>query len=248
MATYLSILIIICSYFSSNFLVQSANITDQFTDSKHGIQMGKVIQGCDDAKTNLELDWNNSPTDYLCFHPKNPYPVKRIKSIQECVQLPSDYYPQHFCMDTKLSYNVTLPTYGDHRPLWPVFGEYKYVPPQRWLHNIEHGAVVMLYHPCAHPFMVNRLRAIVRGCIRKHIITPYVHLDPDRPLALISWGCSLKINYVKRQEIVNFIRTTALHGPEGKYAKEGQFTKNLIKIATVPKGSNYNDTQLCPFF
>ena len=24
-----------------------------------------------------------------------------------------------------------------HRPLWPIFGEYQFVPPQRWLHNVE---------------------------------------------------------------------------------------------------------------
>lgn len=26
-----------------------------------------------------------------------------------------------------------------HRPLWPVYGEYLFVPPQRWLHSVEHG-------------------------------------------------------------------------------------------------------------
>ena len=34
----------------------------------------------------------------------------------------------------------------------------KFVPAQRWLHNIEHGAVVMLYHPCTHPILVQQLR------------------------------------------------------------------------------------------
>ncbi|XP_053209976.1 uncharacterized protein LOC128393790 [Panonychus citri] len=240
-----SFLYLFCLYLTSFNLIQSASIPGNYSDSKHGIQMGKVIHGCDDAKTNLELDWDGSPLDYVCFHPKNPYPVKKTKSIRKCIDLPKDYFPQHFCMDKKLTYNVTLPTYGDHRPLWPVFGEYKYVPPQRWLHNIEHGAVVMLYHPCAHPSQVNRLRAYVRHCIRKHIITPYIHLSPDNPIALITWGCSLEMSYVKKQEVINFIKATALHGPEGDYPKEGQFTKNLIKIATVPNGSNYNDTQLC---
>lgn len=42
-------------------------------------------------------------------------------------------------MDTTISYPEKIPTFGDHRPLWPIFGEYKFVPPQRWLHNIEHG-------------------------------------------------------------------------------------------------------------
>ena len=26
---------------------------------------------------------------------------------------------------------------GDHRPNWARYGEYLYVPPQRWLHNLE---------------------------------------------------------------------------------------------------------------
>lgn len=26
---------------------------------------------------------------------------------------------------------------GTHRPLWPAYGEYVYVPKQRWLHSLE---------------------------------------------------------------------------------------------------------------
>ena len=26
---------------------------------------------------------------------------------------------------------------GPHRPLWPVYGEYLYLPPQRWIHSLE---------------------------------------------------------------------------------------------------------------
>lgn len=64
----------------------------------------------------------------------------------------------------------------------------------------------MLYHPCADPEMVSKLRTIVTGCIRKHIITPSNMLSEDRPLALVAWGCKLEINYVERGEIINFIK------------------------------------------
>lgn len=47
---------------------------------------------------------------------------------------------------------------------WPLPG--RFVPAQRWLHNIEHGAIVMLYHPCTHHTLVEKLRALVKGCIR----------------------------------------------------------------------------------
>ena len=60
------------------------------------------------------------------------------------------------------------------------FSPPRYVPPQRWLHNIEHGSVVMLYHPCAHHTLVDELRAIVKGCIRKRVITPYSGVTEQR--------------------------------------------------------------------
>ncbi len=84
--------------------------------------------------------------------------MTEVKSIEECDNIPDGYYvilfvfyklmiklylkityeqPQHYCMSDKIEYNTSLPTFGDHRPLWPMFGEYKFVPPQRWLHNIE---------------------------------------------------------------------------------------------------------------
>ncbi|CAG2113540.1 unnamed protein product, partial [Medioppia subpectinata] len=152
-----------------------------------------------------------------------PLPVlPHIKSIETCDPIPDGYYPQHHCIAEQIVYNETLTTYGDHRPLWPVFGEYKFVPKQRWLHNIEHGAIVMLYHPCAnkgetvgivmlyHPcankVMVSRLRALVTSCIRKHIITPYNLMDRERPLALIAWGCRLTMSSVNINDVISFIK------------------------------------------
>lgn len=40
-------------------------------------------------------------------------------------------------MSRKITYNETVPTYGDHRPLWPIYGEYRFLPVQRWLHSLE---------------------------------------------------------------------------------------------------------------
>jgi hypothetical protein len=118
-----------------------------------------------------------------------------------------------------------VPTHGDHRPVWPKFGEYQFVPAQRWLHNIEHGAVVMLYHPCTHHSLVARLRALLTGCLRKHIISPSSLLPEDRPLALVAWGCRLAMAAVDEREVVSFIKQHGLKGPEGTYPKEGQYTQ-----------------------
>ena len=67
---------------------------------------------------------------------------------------------------------------------------FSYLPPQRWIHNLEHGAIVLLYHPCAaDSSSLTRLRIIVSGCLRRHIITPSRRVSLQRPFALVSWGC-----------------------------------------------------------
>ena len=101
---------------------------------------------------------------------------------------------------------------------WPLPG--RFVPAQRWLHNIEHGAIVMLYHPCTHHTLVEKLRALVKGCIRyieestyvclylfivhnfvrKHIISPSTLVSETRPLVLVGWGCRLEMGQVDEHE------------------------------------------------
>ena len=124
-------------------------------------------------------------------------------------------------MNSPISYPHPIPTHGNHRPIWPKFGEYKFVPPQRWLHNIEHGSVVMLYHPCTHPETVEALRRLVTGCIRKHIITPHTNMPEDRPLALVAWGCRMMMSEVEESKVIKFIREKALKGPEVWQVKAG---------------------------
>lgn len=123
---------------------------------------------------------------------------------------------------------------------------FRFVPPQRWLHNVEHGAVVMLYHPCTHHSIIEELRALVKGCIRKHIITPYARLSEKEPLALVAWGCRMTMSYIDAPAVIEFIRSKGLKGPEGDYAKQGQYTYALLNAAEPPPGSDVNDKILCP--
>jgi len=46
--------------------------------------------------------------------------------------------------------DLTFPPFGinRHRNYWAKLGEYEYLPPERWLHNTEHGFIVFLYNPC----------------------------------------------------------------------------------------------------
>ncbi|XP_067136893.1 uncharacterized protein [Centruroides vittatus] len=217
------------------------------SDKKHGVKMGITNDNCDNAIDNLHMDWDGSPVNYTCYNPKNPIPILQgIESIEECEDIPDNYIAKHFCMTDKIYYNKDIPTYGYHRPLWPVFGEYKFVPPQRWLHNLEHGAIVMLYHPCTHPFIVNELQSIVKDCIRKHIISASNNLPLERPLTLLSWGCRLSMNHVNPETVISFIKRHALHAPEGKLSKEGQYNLTLLSKAVPPLGSDIDDSVICP--
>ena len=124
-------------------------VSRKLQDSKHEIKMGVSDSTCDDAlvsdwvmrclswswinwsstQTDTEIDWDESPVNYTCYTPKEPFPVFWVNSQASCVQVTED--AKHKCMSEKIEYNETIPTSGNHRPLWPVFGEYTFVPPQR---------------------------------------------------------------------------------------------------------------------
>ncbi|XP_011700226.1 PREDICTED: uncharacterized protein LOC105457318, partial [Wasmannia auropunctata] len=151
---------------------------ESITEFPREMYMGHVSPECDDAKTNLTIDWDHNPSEYTCYG-HNIVPSK-IAARMYCETIPKAYKAVHKCMDHRIEYDVDIPLYGPHRPLWPVYGEYKYLPKQRWLHSLEHGAIVMLYHPCANPLEVERLKNLVSKCLWRHIITPYNYLEEER--------------------------------------------------------------------
>lgn len=123
-----------------------------------------------------------------------------------------------------------------------MYGEYKYIPPQRWLHSLEHGAIVMLYDPCAVTSEVDKLRSLVKRCLFRHIITPH-KLSAERPLALAAWGVSLELGAFEEATPLEFIKKYAKTGPE-KVSRNGQYKKLIIDEAKIV--SDPDDTEICP--
>jgi len=210
-----------------------------------GATMGVEDQSCDDAKTNLTVDWDYSFTAYKCMS------VCKWKSNLDISPL---YYTipnfnarkdsvWHYCMNTSVVYNDRPPIRGDHRPLWAKYGEYVYIPPQRWLHNLEHGSIIMLYHPCAEEEQVNKLRQLVTSCISRHVITPYDKLSNDRPLALLAWGAKLEMNTVDLSQAIRFMRKHAHVAPED-LSKDGHYNEMLLHPASIV--SDKEDSVVCP--
>lgn len=223
----------------------------EFKMKKHPdlVKMGVADPVCDDGKSNLATDFDpNDITfheEFLCVRPYKQFmPKTTTKAHHLTYNIPEGYRFSHICMNETIEYKENIPTYGDHRKLWAAWGEYRYVPKQRWVHNLEHGGIVMLYHPCALHSEVQKLRDIVENCLYRHIITPYSDLTPARPLALVAWGNSVEMSVVSTEISVSFIQKYALKAPE-KLADQGQYEHLLIKNASVV--SDYQDSRLCPY-
>lgn len=111
------------------------------------------------------------------------------------------------------------------------------------MHNIEHGAIVALYHPCANRNEVAKLKTLVKGCLYRHIITPYENLTSERPFALLAWGTSLEFSVFDRTMATEFIQKYAKNGRE-KTSKDGQYKHLLSEPAKLI--SDVDDSKICP--
>ncbi|XP_058835360.1 uncharacterized protein LOC131692369 [Topomyia yanbarensis] len=216
---------------------------------EHGrIVMGIQNAECDDARTNLKIDFDpyniSHSTVYMCLDSKRDYRGDyNVEPLITLNNIPDAYVAIHKCMNSSIEYESPIPTYGTHRPLWPRYGEYKYVPPQRWLHNSEHGAIIALYHPCANKQQIEELKQIVKSCLYRHIITPSDLPSKERPFAILSWGALLEFSVLQREVVEDFIRQYALKGPE-QLSKDGQYDHLLLAPAEVV--STLEDEVLCP--
>ncbi|XP_022920854.2 uncharacterized protein [Onthophagus taurus] len=219
---------------------------EELHDDKHGIKMGVSSANCDNAQVNLEVDWLDDATNYTCYENKQSFlPNENVRALFSQDYIPKEYSAPHKCMTESINYSHYIPTFGAHRPLWAKYGEYEFVPKQRWLHNLEHGAIVMLYHPCANYQEVNYLKDIVTTCLYRHVITPYNLLTQERPLALVSWGRRLEMSMVDPKIVINFIKTFAKHGPERTH-KDGQYGYKLLKASEPPL--DVSDSIVCARF
>ncbi|OWA51640.1 hypothetical protein BV898_16116 [Hypsibius exemplaris] len=215
------------------------------TAADEGITADMMMSGrtpdCDDGTKNLTVDWNGWDGDRWCFGERWTTSSQKLPPTEWCGPQPPPAI--HHCMSDTISYEDVPPTSGNHRPSWAIYGEYTYLPPQRWLHNLEHGAVALLYNPCADPVEIDKLRKLVTGCLRRHVITPYNKLPRATPFALVTWGCKLMMASADIERATMFIQTHAKHGAE-QLSKEGQYNLNLLQRAAIV--SDYDDSILCP--
>ncbi|XP_064157208.1 uncharacterized protein tp53i13 isoform X1 [Anguilla rostrata] len=190
-----------------------------------------IWQHCDNGKLWLEKDLPLSAV-YQCAGTSWSESTQKLPSIDTKYPLQP---AMSVCMQTPITYNHTIPRSGAHRPVGAVSGEYLYCPPQRWLHNLQNGATVFLYHPCASVSERVRLSVLARSCLSHYIITPHYELGANRPFAMVSWGHALELSHVTESEVCNWLEVNAAHSFESRKLQSHKYSLYLTRPAGVPQ-------------
>jgi hypothetical protein len=127
---------------------------------------------------------------------------------------------QHISTGTRAKYNHTPPTSGPHWPQWARWGVYEQeIPEELWVHNLEHGGIVILYRcdsPC--PQLIAQLKEVYATFPKsKHghvklVITPYPKLKTR--LAILAWTWIDELTSFDRERLLAFYRAHLDRGPE----------------------------------
>lgn len=112
------------------------------------------------------------------------------------------------------------PTSGLHWPKPAPWGDYEQeVPEETWVHNLEHGGIVILYRcetPC--PDLVRQLREVYASFPKskyghvKILISPYSKLKTR--LAALAWSWIDELDSFDRNRLLHFYRAHVDRGPE----------------------------------
>ena len=126
----------------------------------------------------------------------------------------------HIAIDSAVPETHNPPTSGPHYPVWAHYEAFTAtVPRGYWIHNLEHGAVILLYRPDADGSLIAALQSaytaipIDPSCgHRRALITP----DPllDRPFVVVAANVELACPAVDTQAILDFVAAHRGHGPE----------------------------------
>jgi hypothetical protein len=112
-----------------------------------------------------------------------------------------------------VEYDDPPPAGGPHDMCWGMWGvQTTELRPERWVHNLEHGGIVFLYH-CEESCdaEVKVLEALTEAHPRT-VLTSYAAL-PTR-FAVVSWGHRIKSDCLDRAAFEAFYVEHVGHGPE----------------------------------
>uniref|UniRef100_A0A3P9JLG6 Tumor protein p53-inducible protein 13 n=1 Tax=Oryzias latipes TaxID=8090 RepID=A0A3P9JLG6_ORYLA len=77
-----------------------------------------------------------------------------------------------------------------------------------WPDSTQHGAAVLLYHPCAEPGEHHFLSGLAHSCLLDYIITSHPQLSRHRPIAAVSWGHTLELISAASLDVCDWLEST----------------------------------------
>jgi hypothetical protein len=130
----------------------------------------------------------------------------------------------HFPTGTDLTYDSNPPASGPHwpNPAQPGFYDTR-VPTEQWVHNLEHGYVVILFDcrgKCdaallqeLQDFAATAPASAIFG-YAKIVVTPYDGLPENALLAAIAWDVQLFLDAFDQAALLDFFNRHQDQGPE----------------------------------
>lgn len=127
----------------------------------------------------------------------------------------------HVATGIKVNYKHNPPASGPHWPSPANWGIYKeQVPTEAWVHNLEHGGIVVLYNCRQNCKEVQKQLENLYNSIppdpvfneKKILITPYPSLQTS--FAALAWDYYLPMDSLDNQLVLRFYREHINKGPE----------------------------------
>jgi hypothetical protein len=141
----------------------------------------------------------------------------------ECAQLgeavPNEGWA-HVEEGSEVEWAHNPPASGPHYPAWLAWQRFDTARPRgNWLHNVEHGGVVLLFRPDAPPGAIDALQKAFDvlpddpECGHpRALITPDPLLDSD--VAVVAADVVLEGDRLEQDDVVDFVVACRAHAPE----------------------------------
>lgn len=122
-----------------------------------------------------------------------------------------------------VNYQDSPPVSGEHAPQAGFCGVYaEPIPSETMVHNLEHGAVGLLYKPDTDPEDIKTLESIVGDYDHSVFSMPYEG-EMDAPIVIAAWAHTMELQTAEEDSVKEFIDEFIRGGgdaPEGTSAPE----------------------------
>jgi hypothetical protein len=165
------------------------------------------------------------PTTTVLHPGAAPLPGESACTVTETTGVPIESR-DHVAACTAVTYATNPPCGGDHWAIWAAYRKYTSpVPREMYVHDLEHGAVVLLYR-CADacPEVVDMLSKVFdsmtdttcpgepNGPNARMVLTP--DPDLDTPIAAAAWGATYTATCIDEASLLAFTKAHYGKGPE----------------------------------